>query len=165
VRSGIPRIEEASVVRRDEIRRIGTMRRTLFAVALATAVFAGCGGDDDDETAATPAPTEAATEEPAAGGGGGGETLKFSAPADGSLKFDQGDVTATAGTVTVEFANPSSVPHAVAIEGNGVDEESETVTGSDAPPITVDLQAGTYTYFCPVAGHEAAGMKGTLTVE
>jgi plastocyanin len=141
------------------------MRRTLIAVALATAVFAGCGGDDEEETAATPAPTEAATEEPAGGGGGGGETLKFSAPEDGSLKFDQGDVTAKAGTVTVEFANPSSVPHAVEIEGNGVEEETETVTGSDAPPITVELQAGTYEYYCPVGGHEAAGMKGTLTVE
>ena len=85
------------------------MKRTLIAVALATAVFAGCG-DDDEETAATPEPTAAATEEPAGGGGGGGggETLKFSAPADGSLKFDQGDVTAKAGTVTVEFSNPSS---------------------------------------------------------
>jgi plastocyanin len=137
------------------------MRRTLIAVALATAVFAGCG--DDDEESATPTPTAEATQAPASGGGG--ETLKFSAPADGSLKFDQGDVTAKAGKVTVEFANPSSVPHAVEIEGNGVKEETETVTGSDAPPITVDLKAGTYEYYCPVDGHEAAGMKGTLTVQ
>jgi plastocyanin len=139
------------------------MRRTLIAAVLATAVFAGCGGDDDEEPAATPA----ATEEPAAGGGGGGggETLAFSAPEDGSLKFDQGDVTAKAGTVTVTFSNPSSVPHAVAIEGNGVEAESETVTGADAPPIEVELQPGTYEYVCPVAGHEQAGMKGTLTVE
>jgi plastocyanin len=99
------------------------MRRTLIALALATAVFAGCGGDDNEEPAATPAPTQEATQEPA-GGGGGGETLKFSAPADGSLKFDQGDVTAKAGKVTVEFANPSSVPHAVEIDGNGVEEET-----------------------------------------
>jgi plastocyanin len=138
------------------------MRRTLIAVALATAVFAGCGGDDEEEPASTPAPTEEATQE---AGGGGGETLAFSAPADGSLKFDQGDVTAKAGKVTVTFDNPSSVPHAVEIEGNGVEEESETVTSSKAPPITVDLKPGTYEYYCPVAGHEAAGMKGTLTVE
>jgi plastocyanin len=140
------------------------MRRTLIALALATAVFAGCGGDDNEEPAATPAPTQEATQEPA-GGGGGGETLKFSAPADGSLKFDQGDVTVKAGKVTVDFANPSSVPHAVEIEGNGVEEETETVTSSDAPPITVDLKAGTYEYYCPVDGHRAAGMEGTLTVK
>jgi plastocyanin len=137
------------------------MRRTFIALALATAAIAGCGGDDE-EPASTPAPTEEATQESS---GGGGETLEFSAPADGSLKFDQGDVTAKAGKVTVKFNNPSSVPHAVEIEGNGVEEESETVTGSEAPPITVDLKPGTYEYYCPVDGHEAAGMKGTLTVQ
>ena len=141
------------------------MRRTLIALALATALFAGCGGDDEEpESAATPAATEEATETPAASGGGG-ETLAFSAPEDGSLKFDQGDVTAKAGTVTVTFDNPSSVPHALAIEGNGVDATSETVTASEAPPVEVELAPGTYTFYCPVGGHEAAGMKGTLTVE
>ena len=139
------------------------MRRTLIAVALATAVFAGCGGDDE-ETPDTPAATAEATEAPAEDAGGG-EALKFSAPADGSLKFEQGDLTAKAGSVTVNFSNPSSVPHAVEIEGNGVEEETETVTGGDAPPVTVDLKPGTYTYYCPVGGHEQAGMKGTLTVE
>jgi plastocyanin len=139
------------------------MRRTLIALALATAVFAGCGGDDNEESAATPTATAESTQEPASSGGG--ETIAFSAPEDGSLKFDQGDVTAKAGKVTVTFNNPSSVPHAVDIEGNGVDTETETVTGSEAPPIEVDLKPGTYTYFCPVGGHEEAGMKGTLTVK
>jgi plastocyanin len=140
------------------------MKRTLLAIALATAFLAGCGGGDDNESSATPAATATAeaTQEPSSSAGA---PLKFSAPADGSLKFDQGDVTAKAGKVTVEFSNPSSVPHAVEIEGNGVQKETETVTGADAPPITVDLKAGTYTYFCPVDGHEAAGMKGTLTVQ
>ena len=140
------------------------MRRTLIILALVTAVFAGCGGDDDEESAATPTATAESTQEPASSGGG--ETLAFSAPEDGSLKFDQGgEVTAKAGKVTVTFNNPSSVPHAVEIEGNGVEEETETVTGGEAPPIEVDLKAGTYEFYCPVGGHEAAGMKGTLTVE
>jgi len=141
------------------------MRRTLIALALATAVFAGCGGDDDEESAATPAPAAESTPAPTEEAAAGAETLAFSAPEDGSLKFDQGDVTAKAGAVTVMFANPSSVPHAVEIEGNGVEEETETVTQGEAPPIEVDLQPGTYTFYCPVGGHEAAGMKGTLTVE
>jgi plastocyanin len=142
------------------------MKRTFIAVALATGVLAGCGGNDNSgggNTAATPAPTEQATQAPAASGGG--STLKFSAPSDGSLKFDQGDVTAKAGKVTVDFSNPSPVPHALDIEGNGVDKGSGTVTSADSPPFTVDLKPGTYTYYCPVDGHEAAGMKGTLTVK
>jgi plastocyanin len=137
----------------------------LIALALAGAVFAGCGDDDEEPagSASTPAATEEATQAPS--DGGAGETLAFSAPEDGSLKFDQGDVTAKAGKVTVTFDNPSSVPHAVEIEGNGVEEETETVTASEAPPLELELQPGTYTYYCPVGGHEAAGMKGTLTVE
>src|SRR5262245_16378358 len=90
----------------------GTMPRTLIALALATAVFAGCGGDDNEESAATPTATATPAETATPASSGGGETLKFSAPADGSLKFDQGDVTAKAGKVTVEFNNPSPVPHA-----------------------------------------------------
>jgi plastocyanin len=140
----------------------------LIAAALAAAVFAGCGGDDDDqESAATPAPAEESTPAPTeeSGGGGGGATLDFSAPADGSLEFDQADATAKAGRVTVTFANPSQVPHAVEIEGNGVEEETEEVTDGDAPPIEVDLKPGSYTFYCPVPGHREAGMEGTLTVE
>ncbi len=136
------------------------MRRTLIALALTTAAFAGCGGDDNEQAAATPA----ATQEPASGGGGG-EAVKVSAPADGTLKFDQATLKAKAGKVTFTFSNPSSVPHAFEVEGNGVEEETDTITSSDAPPLTVDLKPGKYTYYCPVGQHRAAGMEGTLTVE
>ena len=30
--------------------------------------------------------------------------------------------------------------------------------------MTVKLKKGTYTFYCPVDGHEAAGMKGKLVV-
>jgi plastocyanin len=132
------------------------MRRTFIALATAAVVLAGCGGGDEESSAtATPTATQAA----------GGEELALAAPEDGSLKFDKSTLSAYAGSATIEFANPSQVPHAVAIEGNGVQESGETVTESDAPPLSVDLKAGEYTYYCPVDGHRAAGMEGTLTVK
>ena len=143
------------------------MRRTLIALALAGALFAGCGGDDDEpETAATPEPTAEST--PADDGGssssGGGQSVDVSAPESGALEFDPKEITVKSGEVTFNFSNPSGVPHALDIEG--VDGgEGETVQGDDAPPLTVNLEPGEYEYYCPVGGHRAAGMTGTLTVE
>jgi uncharacterized cupredoxin-like copper-binding protein len=43
--------------------------------------------------------------------------------------------------------------------------KGDIVSSGGVSTITIpDLKPGTYTYFCSVPGHEAAGMKGTLTV-
>jgi len=151
------------------------MTRSLvtFAAVLLVAV-AGCGGSSNESsknagsntTGATPTPTEtpSATATAKSGGGGGGETVQLAAPADGSLKFDKTTLDAKAGNVTIDLDNPSSTPHAVAIEGNGVDQSSQTVTASKTS-VTADLKPGTYTFYCPVPGHRQAGMEGTLTVK
>jgi plastocyanin len=128
------------------------MRWIAVAAVLA---LAGCGSDDKSDSG-TSAPASG-------GGGGGGASLDVSAPADGSLKFDQSTLTAKAGKVTVKFDNPSSTPHGVTIEGNGVEQASDVVTGKETS-FSVDLKPGKYTYYCPVGSHRDAGMEGTLTV-
>jgi plastocyanin len=135
------------------------MTRSLatFAAVLVLAL-AGCGGDDESSSSGGGGTGGGG------GGGGGGETIALAAPEDGSLKFDKSELEAKAGTVTIDFDNPSSVPHAVEIEGNGVEEASDTVTGAKTS-VTADLKAGTYTFYCPVADHRAQGMEGTLTVK
>ena len=60
--------------------------------------------------------------------------------------------------------NPSDVPHAVEIEGNGVDEAGKTVGKGGKSMATADLKAGTYDFYCPVGNHRAEGMEGKLTV-
>jgi plastocyanin len=136
------------------------MRRTITALFLAAALVGGCGGDDEEEPAATPA----ATEEPAGGGGGGGgEEVMVASPEDGALEFDPEALTAPAGEVTFNYDNPAQVPHAFEIDG--VDgSATDTVTAGSAS-VTVSLEAGEYTFFCPVGSHRDAGMEGTLTVE
>lgn len=100
------------------------------------------------------------------GGGGGGTTLDLAADPGGALKFDKTSLDAAAGNVTIDFTNDSSVPHNVTVEGNGVeDEATDTITQSSATLELADLKAGTYTFYCSVDGHRAAGMEGTLTIK
>ena len=129
---------------------------TLAAVLLLA--LAGCGGGDSSSSSGS---SSGGT---SSGGGGGGEQLALTAPADGSLKFDKTSLDAKAGTVTIDFDNPSSVQHGVEIDGNGVQKVSDIVTKGKTS-VTADLKPGTYEYFCPVTGHKEAGMKGTLTVQ
>jgi plastocyanin len=138
------------------------MRRIAVIAAAAALLFAGCGGDDEETgTSGAGESTPAAQSTP---NGGESSTLKIAADPDGKIAFTETKLTAKAGSVTVEFANASQIPHAVEIEGNGIEEETETVTGEDAPPLTVDLKPGEYEFYCPVGDHRAEGMEGTLTV-
>jgi plastocyanin len=130
---------------------------TLLAVT-AVLALAGCGGSDEKSSGSSSSSSNSS-----ASSGGGGETLKLAADKS-ALKFDKTSLTAKAGKVTLEMANPSQIAHAVAIKGNGVDVDGKTVGNGETSTASTDLKPGTYTFYCPVPGHEAAGMKGTLTV-
>ena len=131
---------------------------------------AGCGGDDDDDgggAGSTNSSGGDSTKESDMGGGGSGggaQTLKIAADPGGALKFDKSSLTAKAGKVTVVMDNPSSLPHAVEIEGNGVEFKGETVEKGGVSKASGDLKAGKYEFYCPVDSHKQAGMEGTLTV-
>ena len=80
------------------------------------------------------------------------------------LAFNHKTLTAKKGTVTLVMANPSGFPHAIAVEGHGIDKDGKTVNKGGTSRVTVKLKKGTYTFYCPVDGHKAAGMKGKLIV-
>jgi plastocyanin len=132
----------------------------LTALALVVAV-AACGGDDDDEGSEEPAAEETTTEDT---GGGDAVTIMLAADPGGDLAFDQTELTAAAGEVTIELMNESGIPHNVEIEGNGVEEVSETIT-EGSTSLTLTLEPGEYEFYCAVPGHREGGMEGTLTVE
>jgi plastocyanin len=90
--------------------------------------------------------------------------VRVDAAPDGSLAFERPAARATAGPVSIEMRNPSDIPHAVAIRGGGADATGETVGRDGTSRVQADLRPGTYTLFCPVGGHEQAGMVATLTV-
>ena len=137
----------------------------LLTLALALGVLAGCGGDDD-EGGGGGAAAPKATQEPSGGGGGGGGggALTLTADPGGAISWTPAKLDAKAGKVTIKLVNQSPVPHAVEVEGNGVEEESDTITDSETE-LSVDLKPGTYEFYCPVDGHREQGMEGTLTVK
>jgi plastocyanin len=164
----------------------------LFALLLAASALVACGSDSSssDTSPAAGAVEEAEETAEAAGeeveeageeakekaeegkkeaeGGSAGSasSLDFEADPSGSLAFTEDKATAQAGKVTVNFTNPSPVPHNVEIEDeNGEDvAETETITEGSASA-TANLKPGTYTFYCDVPGHRQAGMEGTLTVK
>jgi plastocyanin len=144
------------------------MRRAsaVFALAAVAALgLAACGGGDDNgsSAASTPATTTTAA---GGGGGGGGSTVNISTPAGSDLAFEQSNVTAKSGRVTVDFDNKQATPHDVVVQDSSGQSLGKTdLISSTTASTTVELQPGTYTFFCDVPGHEQAGMKGTITVK
>jgi plastocyanin len=143
--------------------------RTLTLIALVCAlaiVAAGCGDDDDGGGSGNSSSnTQTSTSSGSGGGGGKKQTLKLSADPGGALKFDKSTLTATPGKVEIVMDNPSSLPHAVEIEGQGVEVSGDTVEKGGVSKAAATVKAGKYEYYCPVDGHRAAGMEGTLTVQ
>ena len=118
--------------------RIQTPRLAAAALAtvgvLALAARGSCSSSSASTT--TAATTAAPPTTTAAAAGGKASTVTLAADPTGALKFDKTTLTAPAGTVTVVMDNPSSsgVPHGIAVEGNGVDQDgSRARTRSTAP--------------------------------
>jgi uncharacterized cupredoxin-like copper-binding protein len=128
-------------------------------VAGYVAAVAGKGGQD---TGALANAVQTVTQKPVSAVNG---VLTFAADPTGQLKFTAASATAAAGKVTFNVANKSSVPHDIALRGNGVNAVGAIVSNGGTSTISATVQPGTYTFYCSVPGHEAAGMKGTLTVK
>ena len=144
------------------MKKLALLAFALFA--LAALGLAACGGSDDSSS--TVAESTSSTTASGGSSGGGGATVKFQADPSGALAYTQTDVSAPAGSDTIEFDNPASLGHDVVIEDSGGNEVARTdvITGTTTTT-NADLKAGTYTFFCSVDGHRDAGMEGTLTVK
>jgi plastocyanin len=97
--------------------------------------------------------------------GAGGLKVQIAADPSGQLKFQQASVTARPGLVTIEFDNPSPVPHDVTVARGSTKLGGTKVVTSGQATTKLALQPGSYTFYCSVDGHRAAGMQGTLAVQ
>ena len=124
------------------------MRRLALLAALGLAL-AGCGSDeaDDEESQSAGAPIRTITIE---------ETEYALDPS--SVQVER------AGTYAFEVVNKGSVGHALEIEGEDIEEETDVLDPGETATLTVDLEEGSYELYCPVGDHKDRGMKGRLGV-
>jgi plastocyanin len=87
-------------------------------------------------------------------------------PGGGPLKYDKDTLSATVGPnapgIRVDLTSGAG-DHTFLVEGH--ESELKLAANPSKPDSgTIVLAAGSYTYYCDIAGHRAAGMFGTLTV-
>ena len=110
------------------------------------------------------AESEAAPEK--AGAQGGEPAAQTVQVTETEFKIALPATTLPAGEVTLTVKNDGKLDHDLAIRGGEATGPSKTalIKPGAAATLKVSLAAGTYTLFCSVAGHEAAGMVARLTV-
>ena len=83
------------------------------------------------------------------------------------IYFDQKAYTAPSGNLVVKFDNQGLQGHSMLFRdsnGKKVPGFRLVATPGQAVGGTVTLPAGTYTMYCDIPGHEAAGMHSTVTI-
>lgn len=103
-------------------------------------------------------------EKSSAAGASANTTLQLAAD-QAQLAFDKTELSAKAGKVTIDFDNPSAIPHNVVIEEDGKELAGFEPIAEATESVSAELKPGTYTFYCSVPGHRQAGMEGQLTVE
>ncbi len=117
--------------------------KTLTVAVAVIALLAGCGGSGTSQPAGS---------------------IKVTMT---EYKFDPPTISAPNGKLVFYLVNAGSTSHDLIIRdsSNNRVSGSELVSAGDSIVFNVDsIPAGTYTYICDQPGHEASGMKGTLTI-
>jgi plastocyanin len=124
------------------------MSGRFLAAALAAVLVAAAGCGSEEESSA---PAGSAT-----------ETITIT---ETDFALDPSTVTLEEeGTYTFRVVNDGAVDHALEIEGEGVESETDTIAPGESAEVTVELTGGTFELYCPIDGHADQGMKGSVEV-
>jgi plastocyanin len=93
-----------------------------------------------------------------------GGTLEIDANPTGALAFTTTRAIASAGRIEFLMKNEASIQHDIALKDGGELGKGPVVGKGGTSRFSATVKAGSYEFFCSVPGHEAGGMKGTLTV-
>jgi plastocyanin len=117
----------------------------------------GCGDDSGATTAGVPAENSPSVPKPA--------KQVVIHETEFSLDPAQADG-GSEGLVTIKIVNDGKLAHALAVDGpNGEIQLDGRVEPGATATLEADLdKPGNYTMYCPLDGHRAKGMSGTITV-
>lgn len=140
---------------------------TLAALALCAFALSACGGSNQNDMAQvepeSPLPETTPRPEIAPDKGPGG-TVEIVADPNGDLAYKTGDLQTEAGTVEITFTNEASLGHDVIVQNQAGEILGGTEVISEGSTVAdVELEPGTYAYFCDVADHRQEGMEGKIT--
>ena len=123
------------------------MRLALFLLP-ATVLLAGCGGSSSGSSMQ------------------GGAVVKTIQISEKEFSLTPSTVTVSKpGTYAFQVSNKGTITHAFEVEGNGVEEKSGDIQAGSSGTLKVTFSKdGSYEIYCPIDGHKAQGMKGTLSV-
>jgi plastocyanin len=125
-----------------------------------------CGAPSAPSKQPSPSKPSKAKKPPAPAPSAAPSTLTVAADPTGQLAYQQTSLSTKAGSVKVDFTNQAPLQHDFCVQSQSGGQLGCTpVIQGASTSKTFNLKVGTYTFYCSVDGHEAAGMKGTLTVK
>lgn len=140
-------------------------------LAFGLAGLTACGGSSSGSSSAASSTSETAASSSAATSESGSSSASGSAEAEALTATEQdfsislSEDKLKAGSYTITVVNNGSATHDLAVEENGTTKAtSDKVPPGGKTTLTVDLDAGQYTFYCSIGNHRAMGMEKTVTV-
>jgi uncharacterized cupredoxin-like copper-binding protein len=155
-------------------------RRLAVAITGLALVVTGCGSDDPDTEATADVSAEITTESSPESSPPSAAETSTSAPAstpageqstetveaslvDFAIELDEDSF--SAGTYEFAVANEGDASHDFVVERDGEDIAATAVLQpGQSETLTVDLEPGTYVFYCSVGNHRGMGMELAVTV-
>jgi uncharacterized cupredoxin-like copper-binding protein len=84
---------------------------------------------------------------------------------EAEFKIELPSTSLSPGSYTFDLTNKGHIGHDLVIDGPGVsDEKTPVIDAGKTAKLSVDLQSGTYDFYCSVPGHKQAGMDVKVKV-
>lgn len=94
----------------------------------------------------------------------GPDSATLSVTGTDALTFEPDQLSTSSGKTTIELTAEGDVKHTFVVEGINSDEPLVEAAAGETTTGTLTLEPGSYTFYCNVPGHRAAGMEGSLEV-